>query len=77
MECSRCGKEREEKDFLNNQQCYHCVYQKKLENQDPSIRRKCRECKAFLASKRWVYCSTNCAQKGEQKSKNDHWTKML
>ena len=77
MLCSACHEEREEKDFFKKAVCFRCQYKEKMKNEDSSYRRRCKECNAFLSSKRWAYCSEGCAQLGAAKSKQGHWTRHL
>jgi hypothetical protein len=88
MFCDNCKKERLEKDFINNQKfCYRCEYRKKKEKTTEKRIKKdlvCRQCQQVFyrnkekgGSKRTVFCSMECAEKGHKESIKRHWTKRI
>lgn len=78
MLCPECQVDRKDNDFLGKENCYKCQYKKKVENYNPIIKVKCKQCsKEFIKSNRWVYCSWQCQQESEAKQKKGYWTNNL
>jgi hypothetical protein len=89
MICEKCKIDRGDKDFINNNKlCYRCEYQKKLKKtpkiQDIHKPMFCRICKKQIDHKedlkkrqRTVFCSLECAQKGQKELNNNYWTRKL
>ncbi len=89
MLCENCKIDRPDKDFVNNNKlCYRCEYQKKLKktpkNQDIERPMFCRICTKQIAHKkdlkkrqRTVFCSLECAKKGQKELNNNYWTRKL
>lgn len=89
MLCEKCNIDKEEKDFVNNKKlCFRCEYQEKLKktpkNQDVQCPMICRMCgnkfthkKDLKKRQRTVFCSLECAQKGQKELNNNYWTRKL
>lgn len=88
MFCVSCKTEKLVTDFINNQNiCFRCIYQKKLEK--AGIFRTetvlfCRICdkpipheKNAKKRQRTVFCSMECAEKGHKDMINKHWTRQV
>lgn len=89
MLCECCKIDKPDKDFVNNNKlCYRCEYQKKLKktpkNQDIHRSMFCRICQKQIDYKeglkkrqRNVFCSFECAKKGQKELNDNYWTKKL
>ncbi len=88
MICNKCKIDKVEKDFINNQEfCYQCVYQIKLQkNTEKRIKKipNCRICDKEIfhsinqiGRQRSVFCSPECAKKGHQKLIKEYWTRKI
>jgi hypothetical protein len=89
MFCEKCKIDRSDKDFVNNKKlCFRCEYQEKLRKapQMQDVRRPlfCRMCTKQIAHdeslkkrQRTVFCSLECAQKGQKELNNNYWTRKL
>lgn len=76
MQCEKCKADRKEEDFFGKVICFKCEYARKM-GMKPKKERKCRICEVLLSSKRWVYCSNECAEIGEMKQKREYWTNKV
>ena len=88
MICSCCKIDKLITDFINNNNiCYKCVYQKKLEKTPKKRTRKqivCRICGDMVSHQeevkkrqRTVFCSQECAKKGHQEKTSNYWTRTI
>jgi len=88
MICVNCKKDKLVNDFIKNENiCYKCVFQKKLENsvQFRNVKpMNCRSCGKKIFHKenvkkrqRTIFCSLECAQQGHRDQTNNHWTRKI
>lgn len=88
MFCDNCKKDRLVTDFIKNQEfCYHCEYQKKIEKSKEKRTDKkvfCRVCdkeviqdKNLKKRQRTVFCSLECAQQGHKELSSNYWTRQV
>lgn len=88
MICSNCNIDRSVTDFVKNQEfCYRCEYQKKLEKARQKRTRRvafCRVCGNEVIHKenlkkrqRTVFCSCECAQKGHKELTKNYWCRKI
>ena len=88
MICNNCNLDRDEKDFINNQEfCYHCMYRIKLKNMIVIRKPKkmfCRTCgkeviriENLKKRQRNVYCSEICALQGHRLLNANYWTRSV
>lgn len=75
MNCPLCNEDRIEKDFYGKDECYKCVYKKKLMNL--SRFRKCKMCGKQLQKDKWAYCGNKCAIEGKIKHRIEYWTNQI
>ncbi len=88
MICDSCKNENLDIYEINNENiCYKCAYQKKLEKTPENRMRKtvfCRCCGKEVAHQenlkkrqRTVFCSPQCAKVGHKQLINNHWTRKV
>lgn len=68
MFCPECSNYLDEKDFMPNQTiCYKCMYKRKVgEGIELRKIKRCKICDVILTnSKKFSYCSEDCARKGD------------
>ena len=75
MKCAECHIELDDKDFINKQTCYRCIYRKKIEN--PIKVRKCRVCDVNLPTTRWKFCSNICSDIYKKERMKNYWTRVI
>ena len=71
--CPSCDEERKDSDFLKDNECYKCVFARKVKREG-RMGGPCRICGAPCGEHRWVYCSKECSTVGEMKQKKEYWT---
>jgi len=83
MFCNGCNLEKEERDFLLNQEnCYRCVYKSKMKNVKKTAKKKekCKICGKKIPEherKREAYCSAECSKQGHLNSAKNFWTRKM
>lgn len=86
MICETCKKDLDQKDFiLRNTSCYRCVYKEKSKLCPKKKKEKANNCKICGSEipkndkkrQRWIYCSSECFEKGHTITMNSHWTKVF
>ena len=75
MRCNCCEQDYPEKDFFLNQiDCFRCVYKRKLGNKKKDFIKKCPICNGSIYNNnKIVYCSTDCAAKGNEKVRHERY----
>ncbi len=87
MFCENCKSEKDEKDFILSQPfCFQCMFKLKIQNriEKPKSKKFCRICKKELIfiekskeKQRTIYCSIDCAVKGQKKLTINYWTTKM
>ena len=84
MICDNCKNERLVNDFINNHNiCYKCEYRKKIEKIVENRTSKnllCRICGTEIIRKgnlKKVFCSPECAKKGNKETRKNYWTNKI
>jgi hypothetical protein len=74
MLCPSCQKDCPKEDFyINQSDCYKCVYKKKTEK-EKKVKKRCAICDSAIRMKfKLVYCSDECAAIGYGKKRHDKW----
>lgn len=84
MICPTCNLDKDEKDFFKGELevpkkiCYKCEYARKMISlKNEWNLKKCRLCRKPIPTNKWVYCSKECADKGEIQQKKDYWLNLV
>jgi hypothetical protein len=79
MQCQRCKEEKPEDQFFNLDRfpkdlCIRCIYKEKM-NVLKNKKKQCRICGTSIFGQRWIFCSQQCAVKGNIENLNNNWRK--
>jgi hypothetical protein len=81
MICKTCNEERPTDDFLlKNEECYRCVYKKKMEGMTKEVKKppnKCKTCGMRVPPPKTSFCCEECAQIGWQKQRKEYWPRKI
>lgn len=81
MICKTCNEQRAKEDFLlGKEECYKCIYKKKMEAEagpEKKLPNICKICGTKVKPPKTAFCCDECAQIGWKKQRKEYWPRNI